>query len=88
VKLGAEAADLSESMRLALKEGTSAIVDRIERTITSGLEDGSLSVDGEARDVAQALYDMWLGASVMAKIHRSLAPLDTVTAVTRGLLHL
>ncbi|MEU1273778.1 TetR/AcrR family transcriptional regulator [Streptomyces sp. NPDC005799] len=88
VKLGAEVADLSEAMRLALKEGTSAVVDRIERTITEGLEDGSLSVDGEAREVAQALYDMWLGASVMAKIHRSLAPLDTVTAVTRGLLHL
>ncbi|MEU5030743.1 TetR/AcrR family transcriptional regulator [Streptomyces milbemycinicus] len=88
VKLGAEVADLSESMRLALKEGTSAIVDRIEHAIASGLEDGSLSVDGEARDVAQALYDMWLGASVMAKIHRSLAPLDTVTAATRRLLHL
>ena len=88
VKLGAEVADLSESMRLALKEGTSAIVDRIERTIASGLEDGSLSVDGEARDLAQALYDMWLGASVMCKIHRSLAPLDTATAATRRLLHL
>ncbi|MFD7282305.1 TetR/AcrR family transcriptional regulator [Streptomyces sp. NPDC059862] len=88
VKLGAEVADLSESMRLALKEGTSAIVDRIEHTITSGLKDGSLSVDGEPRDVAQALYDMWLGASVMAKIHRSLAPLDTATSATRKLLHL
>ncbi|MGC9543998.1 TetR/AcrR family transcriptional regulator [Streptomyces sp. UG1] len=88
VKLGAEVADLSESMRLALKEGTSAIVDRIERTIADGLEDGSLSVDGEPGDVAQALYDMWLGASVMAKIHRSLTPLDTVTAATRRLLHL
>jgi TetR/AcrR family transcriptional repressor of nem operon len=88
VKLGAEVADLSESMRLALKEGTSAIVDRIARTIASGLEEGSLSVDGDPRDVAQALYDMWLGASVMCKIHRSLVPLDTVTVVTRGLLHL
>ncbi|WP_406841769.1 TetR/AcrR family transcriptional regulator (plasmid) [Streptomyces sp. AHU1] len=88
VKLGAEVADLSESMRLALKEGTSVIVDRIERTIASGLEDGSLSIDGEAREVAQALYDMWLGASIMAKIHRSLTPLDSVTATTRRLLHL
>ncbi|MEU1177910.1 TetR/AcrR family transcriptional regulator [Streptomyces sp. NPDC005820] len=88
VKLGAEVADLSETMRMALKEGTSAVVDRIERTITDGLEDGSLSVDGEARDVAEVLYDMWLGASVMAKIHRSLAPLDTVTEATRRLLHL
>ncbi|MEU3189605.1 TetR/AcrR family transcriptional regulator [Streptomyces sp. NPDC006992] len=88
VKLGAEVADLSESMRLALEGGTSAIVDRIERTIAGGLEEGSLSVDGDPRDVAQALYDMWLGASVMCKIHRSLAPLDTVQAVTRRLLHL
>ncbi|MBW8797501.1 MAG: TetR/AcrR family transcriptional regulator [Streptomyces sp.] len=88
VKLGAEVADLSEPMRLALKEGTSAIVDRIERTIADGLEDGSLSLDGEVRDTAQALYDMWLGASVMAKIHRSPAPLDTATAVTRKLLQL
>lgn len=88
VKLGAEVADLSELMRLALKDGTNAIVDRIERTIADGLEDGSLSVDGEVRDVAQALYDMWLGASVMAKIHRSLDPLDTATSATRRLLHL
>jgi TetR/AcrR family transcriptional repressor of nem operon len=88
VKLGAEVADLSESMRLALKEGTDAVVGRIERTIAAGLEDGSLSIDGDPGAVAQALYDMWLGASVMAKIHRSLAPLDTVMVMTRQILHL
>ncbi|OQD53927.1 TetR family transcriptional regulator [Streptomyces phaeoluteigriseus] len=88
VKLGAEVADLSETMRLAMKEGTSAIVDRIERTITSGLADGSIAIDGDARGVAQVLYGMWLGASVMAKIQRSPASLDTTMAVTRRLLHL
>ncbi|HUQ59336.1 TetR/AcrR family transcriptional regulator [Lentzea sp.] len=88
VKLGAEVADLSESMRLALKEGTTAIVDRLERVIAAGLEDGSLMVDDEPRITAQALYDMWLGASVMAKIHRDISPLDTVTTVTRRLLDL
>ncbi|HEX7301377.1 TetR/AcrR family transcriptional regulator [Lentzea sp.] len=88
VKLGAEVADLSEPMRLALKAGTDAIVDRLERTITAGLEDGSLSIDGEPRPLAQALYDMWLGASVMAKIHRDLSPLDATMTVTRQLLHL
>ncbi|WP_404191655.1 TetR/AcrR family transcriptional regulator [Streptomyces tauricus] len=88
VKLGAEVSDLSEPMRLALKEGTDAIVDRLQRTITEGLADGSLTLDGDARSTAQALYDMWLGASVMAKIHRSPAPLDTTTAMTRRLLRL
>lgn len=88
VKLGAEVADLSETMRLALKDGTTAIIDRLERAIAAGLKDGSIAVDGTPRDTAQALYDMWLGASVMAKIHRSVAPLDTATTVTRRLLHL
>ncbi|MFF3940586.1 TetR/AcrR family transcriptional regulator [Streptomyces phaeofaciens] len=88
VKLGAEVSDLSEPMRLALKEGTGAIIDRLERTITSGLADGSIAIDGEARETAQVLYDMWLGASVMAKIHRSLGPLEATTAMTSRLLHL
>ncbi|MFJ3415982.1 TetR/AcrR family transcriptional regulator [Streptomyces sp. NPDC086082] len=88
VKLGAEVADLSESMRLALKDGTTAIVDRLERTIAAGVEDGSLSVDDGAPTTAQVLYDMWLGASVMAKIHRDISALDTAMTATRRLLHL
>ncbi|MFE1794730.1 TetR/AcrR family transcriptional regulator [Streptomyces sp. NPDC059517] len=88
VKLGAEVSDLSEPMRLVLKDGTDAIVDRLERTITDGLTDGSVTIDGDPRSTAQVLYDMWLGASVMAKIHRSPAPLDTTTAMTHRLLHL
>ncbi|MFJ6806662.1 TetR/AcrR family transcriptional regulator [Streptomyces anulatus] len=88
VKLGAEVSDLSEAMRLALKEGTAAVVDRLERTISTGVEDGSLTIDASARDTAQALYDMWLGASVMVKIHRDIGPLDTTMTVTRQLLHM
>jgi len=88
VKLGAEVADLSEPMRLSLKEGTNAVVDRLEQVIAQGLDDGSLQVDGGPHETAQALYDLWLGASVMAKIHRSVTPLDTATTVTRTLLHL
>ena len=88
VKLGAEVSDLSETMRLALKEGTTAIVDRLERTIAAGLEDGSIAVDGTPRDTAQVLYDMWLGGSVVVKIHRDISTLDTTIKVTRQLLHL
>ena len=88
VKLSAEVSDLSEPMRLALKEGTTAMVDRLERTIIAGVEDGSLTIDGTARDTAQALYDMWLGASLLVKIRREATPFDTTTTITRQLLHL
>ncbi|MFI8527372.1 TetR/AcrR family transcriptional regulator [Promicromonospora sukumoe] len=88
VKLGAEVADLSEPMRLALKEGTTSIIDRVERMIDEGLSDGSVSVSGGSRAVAQTLYDMWLGASVMAKIHRDPAPMDNALTSTEHLLHL
>src|SRR6202000_280809 len=76
VKLGAEIADLSEAMRLTTKAGTAAIVDRIERMIAAGIEDGSGSVDDDTRATAEALYDLWLGASVIAKIYGSPAQLD------------
>lgn len=88
VKLGAEVSDLSEAMRLTLKEGTAAMVERLERTITAGLEDGSLTIDGAARETAQALYGMWLGASLLVKINRDDSPFDTTMTVTRQMLHL
>ncbi|MFI8171642.1 TetR/AcrR family transcriptional regulator [Streptomyces sp. NPDC086081] len=87
VKLAAEVSDLSEPMRLALMQGTDAIIDRLERTIASGLTDGSIAIEGAPRDMARGLYDMWLGASVMTKIRRNLGPLDTAMAMTRRLLH-
>jgi len=87
VKLGAEIADLSEAMRAATKAGTAAIVDRLERMIADGVADGSVSVDRGPRATAEALYDLWLGASMMAKIHGSPDNLDRAMAVTREVLH-
>lgn len=88
VKLGAEVADLSESMRAALVEGTDGVIDRLERVIRVGIEDQSLIVDADPRSTAEVIYDAWLGASILAKIHRSVAPLDRAMAATRLLLHL
>jgi TetR/AcrR family transcriptional repressor of nem operon len=88
VKLGAEVSDLSESMRVALKEGTAGIVDRVERMIIRGLAEGSLSLNASPRLTAEALYDTWLGASVMAKIQRNRDSLDRAMTITRQFLHL
>jgi TetR/AcrR family transcriptional repressor of nem operon len=87
VKLGAEVSDLSETMRMAMKVGTAAIVDRVEQMIISGIADGSVSVDATPGTTAEALYDTWLGASVMAKIHRSPDYLDRAMTLTRQTLH-
>jgi TetR/AcrR family transcriptional repressor of nem operon len=88
VKLAAEVADLSEAMRAVLNQGTSAIIARLTAALESGVEDGSLAIDDKARPVAESLYQLWLGASVMVKIVRSAEPFDAAMAITRRMLHL
>ncbi|MGI3777884.1 MAG: TetR/AcrR family transcriptional regulator [Janthinobacterium lividum] len=88
VKLGAEVADLSEPMRAALMRGTSGITRRLARALEAGVADGSLRIDGDPAHVAQSLYQLWLGASVMSKIVRTTQPVETAMATTRQLLHL
>jgi len=88
VKLGAEVADLSETMRLALKRGTAGITDRLTRAIEAGMAEGSLSVDGTPDDAAKSLYQLWLGASVMVKIARNTQPFETAMMTTQKILHL
>lgn len=88
VKLGAEVADLSESMRAALKRGTTAIIHRLASALRAGAEDGSLSLQAPPEVTAQSLYQLWLGASVMVKIVRTPQPFDTAWATTAGMLHL
>lgn len=88
VKLGAEVADLSEPMRSALKHGTSGIIGRLRAAIETGVAEGSLSIDGDDSDVAQSLYQLWLGASVMVKIVRSTQPFESAMVTTREILHL
>jgi TetR/AcrR family transcriptional repressor of nem operon len=88
VKLGAEVADLSEPMRLALKQGTAGIVARLANAIGRGVAEGSLQVDGQPGALAESLYQLWLGASVMAKLTRDGLPFDAAMRTTKELLHL
>ena len=88
VKLGAEVADLSEAMRLSLKQGTAGIVGRLAHAIEAGAAEGSLAVDADAGSTAQSLYQLWLGASLMVKIVRSTEPFETAMTTTRQILHL
>jgi TetR/AcrR family transcriptional repressor of nem operon len=64
------------------------IVGRLAQALADGIADGSLTVDGTPEHVAGSLYQLWLGASVMAKIERSTRPFATALATTRQMLHL
>jgi TetR/AcrR family transcriptional repressor of nem operon len=88
VKLGAEVADLSEAMRLTLKQGTAGIITRLAGAIERGIAEGSLAVDGPAGATAESLYQLWLGASIMAKITRDASPFDAAMRTTQQVLHL
>jgi TetR/AcrR family transcriptional repressor of nem operon len=86
VKLGAEVADLSEPMRLALNRGTSRIVKLLALAVARGVADGSLAVAEDPERIALQLYALWLGSSVMAKITRTSAPFDEAMLLTRRVL--
>jgi len=88
VKMAAEVADLSEAMRLAIRRGTEGIVSRLAAAIDAGVAEGSLTIDGNASDTAHSLYQLWLGASIMVKIERDVAPFATAMSTTGHLLHL
>ncbi|PBC35980.1 TetR family transcriptional regulator [Rhodococcus sp. ACPA4] len=86
VKLGAEVSDLSEPMRLALKGGIGAITQRIERAIRAGIDDKSVTLDGDPKPTAVALYELWLGASVTAKVNRTTDSMRNALDLTRQIL--
>lgn len=87
VKLGAEVADLSPAMRAALRSGTAGIIERLTRAIEGGQADGSVASNGDAAALAQSLYQLWLGASIMVKIVRGPQPFENARLTTRQILH-
>src|SRR5574343_675542 len=85
VKLAGEVADLSDAMRITLRDGTYQIVQRIASVIEAGGADGSMPAL-EPGMTAQTLYQMWLGASLLGKLHRDTAALENAMVFTRRLL--
>ena len=85
VKLAAEVSDLSEPMRAALRRGTDRIIERLAGCIAEGAADGSMAAP-EPRTLAQALYELWLGASLLTKVRRDPSAMLTALATTEALL--
>ena len=88
VKLAAEVSDLSDNMRKVLEQGTERIIARIAQTLKEGVVDGSLQPWIESHEVATILYQLWMGASLRAKITRNRKPLESALVATKHLLSL
>ena len=85
VKLSAEVSDLSESMRITLRDGAEQIVARLTACIRQGQTEGC-PPGSDARQLAETLYQMWLGASLLNKLQRDGQPLQTSMTTTKQLL--
>ncbi|MGW1443126.1 TetR/AcrR family transcriptional regulator [Serratia rhizosphaerae] len=86
VKLGAEVCDQYDSMRHVMAKGTQEIVQRIAHCIREGQADSSVSAVSDADELAEELYQLWLGASLMAKIHTPDKAFDKAMNATTRLL--
>lgn len=86
VKLGAEVCDLSEDMRSVLEEGTALIIQRVTRCIEQGMADGSITSTQNAETLAESLYQLWLGASLLVKVRNTTAAFETALNTSKRLL--
>lgn len=86
VKLGAEVCDLSEDMRGVLEEGTALIIQRIKRCVEQGMADGSITSTQDAETLAESLYQLWLGASLLVKVRNTTAAFNTALMTSERLL--
>ena len=85
VKLGGEVADLSDAMRITLRDGTDQIIFRITRLIEDGISDRTIP-HLEPESTSHTLYQLWLGASLLGKLHRNADALHSAMQFTQKLL--
>ncbi|KQQ33113.1 TetR family transcriptional regulator [Duganella sp. Leaf126] len=88
VKLSSEVADMSEPMRVALRDGTDQIIARLAAALDRGVADGSLPAVPDPADLAQTLYQLWLGAALLTKLRREPSALHSAWRTTLALLQL
>ena len=88
VKLSAEVADLSESMRITLQQGTQRVIDLLQACLQQGIDAGDFLQTESAETVAKELYYMWLGAALMTKIQHSRDALQCAMQATEKRLNI
>ena len=88
VKLSAEVTDLSETMRMTLDSGTQRIMNSIALCVEEGIKNGELANDLDANTVANEIYYMWVGATLLGKVQRSPVALECAMRALKSRLNL
>ena len=86
VKLSAEIADLSPDMSRILRDGVESITGRLAATLREGLADGSIAAIDDPEATAEAIYHLWLGASLVASLAHDDAALAAAMRTTKRLV--
>lgn len=82
VKLSAEVTDLSETMRVTLKNGTDAVITRLSDALEQGIALGEFAPGLDASKVTAEIYYMWIGASLLTKVSRTREHLQRAMVAT------
>ncbi|MEN3111125.1 TetR/AcrR family transcriptional regulator [Uliginosibacterium paludis] len=86
VKLSAEIADLSDAMRERMLAGTGRVLGVLADWVAEGQRDSSIGNRQSATALAETFYELWLGASLLAKLRRDSTAFEGALARTRELL--
>lgn len=88
VKLSGEVTDLSESMRLALKQGTQRVIKRIANLVQEAVDNGEETLTDDAHIVAEEMYCLWVGATLLTKVNHTPDALHVAMNALRARLNL
>ena len=88
VKLSAEVTDLSESMRATLQLGTQKVIHLLQACVQEVIDLNTIVCDEPAETIAQELYYMWLGATLMTKVQHTREALECAMRATEKRLNL
>ena len=86
VKLAAEVSDLSEDMRQILNLGVSKLIERVAALLAEGQQEGSIPAHIQHVKMAQVMYQLWLGAALLAKLAQDKASISLINTAEKTLL--
>lgn len=88
VKLSAEVTDLSELMRITLKNGTDRVIARLAKCVADGVSKGEFPAHVDAASITAEIYYMWIGATLLTKVSHTREPLERAMVATKARLGL